>query len=368
MATLSSFFGSSGGGGAAGVASTFRVFYENGSMTVPSCASFAAYGVIGGGGLGNVGSSFDGAGCRCSGAGGGFSWKEAAQVCASDFTVCAKVGNSGCTCLCCNTQILSCCGGPSCVCGFSGGVICAIGACGQYPGTGSGGDINNSGGWGGQCTMQQFGGGGAGGLYGQGGSPRAGAGGGGFGSGGGGGGSVCDQMGICMSCCQKCMFCEGYPMGGGGGSDGSQRAGGAGLSGIGGYGGSAGNGSGCLSGSAGHAPSGGLIPQYTLCGYSQAKTFLSASGGGGGADIGCYGQFFGAQSGAPGGGGGSGYAMSGNGGFGAGGGSTTQCFGIYAMGYSGIGGGAASNICNGEARTGKPGQGIAVVEYWVTTS
>lgn len=368
MATLSSFFGSSGGGGAAGVASTFRVFYETGSMTIPSCAVFAAYGVMGGGGLSNAGSGFDSATCRCSGGGGGFSWKEAAQTCASDFTVCAVVGNSGCLCLCCDRQVLNCCGGFSCVSGFSGGNICASGACGQYPGIGYGGDITNCGGHGGMCTKNNYGGAGAGGLYGQGGSPRAGPAGAGFGSGGGGGGAQITDMMIVFGCCQKCMFCQGPAMGGGGGTDGSIRSGGSGLSGSGGYGGAAGNGGGCQSSSAGYGPSGGLIPQYTLCGYSQAKTFLSASGGGGGADEGCYGQFFGGQSGAPGGGGGSGYATAGDGGFGAGGASSTQCCGTYYMGNSGVGGGAPSNICNGEARTGKPGQGIAVVEYWVTTS
>lgn len=395
MATLSSFFGSSGGGGAAGVASTFRVFYETGSMTVPSCAVFAAYGVIGGGGaFANVCANC--CCCRKSGGGGGFSWKEAAQSCASNFTVCAIVGaaacrcatTSGCACGCyclCNGGLA----GTSCICGFSGGTICATGGgqsnCGCNAGMGSGGDINSCGGRGGYWSYY-LGGGGAGGLYGKGGDVHQGAGGGGFGSGGGAGGGgtqgietiSCDVTNVTQGdACHPPIFtaCGGA----GGGQRGAMINGGSGLSGTGGM---TGVFSTCHASPSGgmfsNEPTGGLIPQYTMCGYSQAKTFLSASGGGG-ASIDLYNANtnkggHSAQGGAPGGGGGGVKAchpqngqVAGNGGFGAGGGSNhCDCF---QNGTSGIGAGApSSNAPSDRWVAGQAGQGIAVVEYWVTTS
>ena len=394
MATLSSFFGSSGGGGAAGIASTFRVFYETGSMTVPSCAVFAAYGVIGGGG--GYGSPCDQCCCcRRSGGGGGFSWKEASQSCASNFTVCAIVGAAACRCAPNNDVACGCfcfcnngAGGNSCVCGFSGGTICATGggasSCGCNAGMGNGGDINHCGGRGGYYG-QYLGGGGAGGLYGQGGDVHQGQGGGGFGSGGGGGGGGttdprtidCNVTNVTQGDACHAPICTAC--GGVGGSRGSCINGGAGLSGVGGNQGFLAT---CHSSPAGgmfsNLPTGGLIPQYTACGYSQAKTFLSASGGGGASNNmyqsnSCCGASS-AQSGAPGGGGGgtnnchpTDGKAAGNGGFGAGGGA--HWCGGKNNGVSGIGAGAPAG--RGDSNLfvpGTPGQGIAVVEYWVTMS
>lgn len=385
MATLSSFFGSSGGGGAAGVASTFRVFYETGSMTVPSCAVFAAYGVIGGGGaFANACKSC--CCCRRSGGGGGFSWKEASQSCASNFTVCAIVGAAACQHPCCCHCICSQ-GGSSCVSGFSGGTICATGGgslnnCGCNAGMGYGGDINNCGGRGGYWEYY-LGGAGAGGLYGKGGDVHLGPGGGGFGSGGGGGGGghqsvrllQCDIANVSQN--EFCIAPITSALGGGGGGRGDCINGGPGLSGPGGFINAYTN---CCNNARGidaEQPKGGLIPQYTMCGYSQAKTFLSASGGGGA--IGFTNgnsnlSFMAAQTGAPGGGGGA-HCISnqgdgkggGTGGFGAGGGSSSEC--DRAPGSSGIGAGAAGLSSNSvEWLAGRAGQGIAVVEYWVTTS
>lgn len=378
MATLSSFFGSSGGGGAAGIASTFRVFYETGSMTVPSCAVFAAYGVIGGGGICN-GCSVPEC-CRNSGGGGGFSWKEATQTCASDFTVCAIVGGGGCNhpCNCCTVLRQ---GQASCICGFSGGTICATGGSCWSPGSGSGGDINTSGGRGGFSQSQGMGGGGAGGLLGDGGSPNSSTGGGGYGSGGGGGGGnersiVCNlHCSVLNARCCCAVFYRGA-CGGAGGSAGVKGNGGSGLAGTGGIRTFVVQ---CnateTAAMSEQAPTGGMIPQYTMCGYSQAKTFLSAAGGGGaasGLDGACAKCFYFGQAGAPGGGGGgvstsTGRPVAGAGGFGAGGGGGSSC--CDAPGPAGIGGGAANNNNGNQYLTsGLAGQGIAVVEYWVTTS
>lgn len=382
MATLSSFFGSSGGGGAAGVASTFRVFYETGSMTVPSCAVFAAYGVMGGGGVcpRQTVNCFV---CIRGGGGGGFSWKEATQTCASDFTVCAIVGAAGEVCGGTSCYTVKNQGGASCITGFSGGTICATGGSCYVPGAGSGGDINTCGGCGAGGRCHSMGGSGAGGLYGNGGSACSGRGGGGFGSGGGAGAS--QYSGYEDVQCAECsgLWCRIFPsQGGGGGQAGNKFNGGSGLSGRGGVGQILFSHRDCCHtsmGSAVYPPEGGMIPQYTMCGYSQAKTFLSASGGGGGGFCLCHcvnpmaDTVPGGQQGAPGGGGGwhGGGTVAGapNGGFGAGAGSvacsTSEC---GLKGKGGIGAGANVQFTGADACSGEAGQGIAVVEYWVTTS
>lgn len=384
MATLSSFFGSSGGGGAAGVASTFRVFYETGSMTIPSCAVFAAYGVIGGGGM--YGSPCQNCCCcRRSGGGGGFSWKEAAQTSGTEDTICVIVGNAACRCYnsCWNVASQ---GGASCISGLSGGTICATGGgasnCGCNAGMGAGGDINSCGGRGGYYGYY-LGGAGAGGLYGKGGDVHQGQGGGGFGSGGGAGAGgqmtaeccSCDVGNVTQNVYAGCVICTSC--GGPGAMRGTCNGGGSGLSGTGGSFVIHANCCGNVGSIAMEAPTGGLVPQYTMCGYSQAKTFLSASGGGGHAawsNIGywCRNVIPG-QNGAPGGGGGTGNAQAGelitagNGGFGAGGGASSPCNNSH--GRSGIGAGAPTGYGSSvEFIPGEAGQGVAVVEYWVTTS
>lgn len=332
MSNLSNFFPTASGAGETNT-SGFRVFTDSASVTIPAGVCYVAYAAM------SAGSCSRGPTCK-PGLGGGFSYKDGSLVCASSFDVCAKVAT---------TQ--GQCGGDSCVCGFSTGVICAVGPKCTVLGCGVGGSINSLGGDGGvnQCS----GGGGAGGIYGRGGTGGFGSadntrgGGGGMGSGGGGGGGYGDGKG---------------GEGGGGGAFGGhayscQQAtnGGAGLRGMGGSGGNANS---CSpSGGMSNGESGYSIA-YTDDGkYSQVKTFFAAGGGGGASAYGCNDSVsISAGNGGAGGGGGSGRndgKGGGNGGFGGGAGSSTQCRAIAGCG----GGGSGMSVPGGN--------GVVAVEWWL---
>jgi len=375
MSTLSQFFGSaSTGGGASNATSVMRVFTTTGSLTLPSNTVYVAYGALGGGGQWSQNSATSQE-QRRSGGGGGFAFKEGEH--SGSATVCAIVGAAGQPCECCLIQRKTQ-GGTSCVSGFTPGTICATNGCCFCAGCGVGGDINTCGGRGAYNTSCG-GGAGAGGLFGNGGSPNHSSGGGGYGSGGGGGAgrSTCVTVtcadAVCFSCNPDLPMRE-YAEGGGGGQAGSQWNGGSGLAGIGGRSSHFGTCANCgVGGLQLNEAQGGYIPQYTICGYSQAKTYFAAAGGGGGT------MYAGAAetlskgyvgNGAPGGGGGGHNThctegSAGQGGFGAGGGGGT-CG--NSGGLPGFGGGSSTNqfedgsssICGGPS-----GQGVVAVEYWV---
>lgn len=374
MSTLSQFFGSaSTGGGASNATSVMRVFTTTGSLTLPTNTVYVAYGAMGGGGQYSQNSATSQAQKR-SGGGGGFAFKEGEH--SGTATICAIVGAAGEPCECCIIQRKTQ-GGTSCVTGFTPGTICATNGCCWCAGCGVGGDINTCGGRGGY-NGHCLGGAGAGGLFGNGGSPNHSPGGGGFGSGGGGGSGYNNELSA--TCADACCFsCNTGPMvhnaqGGGGGQPGSMWKGGSGLAGMGGRSSHFSTCANCgVGGLQINEAQGGYIPQYNICGYSQAKTYFAAAGGGGG------GMYAGAEhtlqkgylgNGAP-GGGGAGHnthctdGSAGNGGFGAGAGAGT-C-GNYG-GQPGFGGGSSTmrfedgttGICGG-----KSGQGVVAVEYWV---
>jgi hypothetical protein len=254
MSTLSQFFGA-GGGGFNGIGlstgSAFELVTSTKNVAIPSNVKYVAYAVMGQGGDACnriIGDSpeYPGCGTRCSGGGGGFSYREGAISCGSPFNACVIIGAS--------TSITN-------LCNPSSGVtaICATRGC-FNGGTGYLGLINTSGG-NGICTCGgpsasnvgvNWGGGGAGGIYGNGGNGTCNGGGGGFGSGGGGGSLGC---------------------GGGFGSPSQSTAGGNGL---------AGRGASGAPGCNALAAEPGFIVQFTRCGqYSQGKTFFAAAGGGG---------------------------------------------------------------------------------------
>lgn len=396
MSSLSQFFPQASGGSGGG--SFVRIFNATGSMSIPADAAYLAYVAIGGGGGGAVSTSGN-----LGGAGGGFSYMEGPNT-SGAHTICAIVGagGKGGGCVICNTdaggtgQSLGCHGGNSCVTGISPGNICATGGrrgednttfpCG---GTGSGGIINTRGG-GGQdlcCNSQCIGGyrftagHGAGGLQGNGGIGgfAIAAGGGGFGSGGGGGGGG-------LACIRTKgqsggWLCVKHRWPGGRGSL-SQCAGTYSQPHTYGSPGYSATTPRSISGNnecqtvllAAENGVSGFYAGYALCGYSQIKTFVSASGSGGdGSASEASGQRAG-DGGAGGGGGGSGSesGRGGNGGFGGGGGSTccggTSNANWFAMGGgdggigAGGGGGDAGSACC--SRGGNGGNGLVMVEYW----
>ena len=347
MSTLSQFFPTGAGAGEENT-SGFRLFNTTGSYTLPAGVCEVAYAVIGGG-SGRVGFCQPGAATYyIGGGGGGFAFKEGLLSCGSTFTVCAVVAAP----TACAGSGACIYGGTSCLSGFSTGTICATGAkscitaCNPQSGQccavgcGIGGDINTCGGHGG-CARSNSGcggGGGAGGIFGNGGqggnnsssccpgnAPLGG--GGGYGSGGGGGGAeyLC-PIGNTFGC--------GGSGGAGLGADGKNTGGSSWSGGAGGT---------CSSG-----PTSGFYVSYTDSGkYSQSKTFLAASGGGGwgGSCLGNSGAFAG-HGGASGGGAG----VGGSGGFGGGGsGQSDSC--------GGIGGGSGHCGTRG-------GCGFAIIEWW----
>jgi len=421
MSNLSSFFGGGGTAGAslfAGADSVLTVASENTSVTVPSSAEYIAYGVIGGGGsagnyCANAPSRFL---MELSGGGGGFSYADGPISEPAPFNACAVVGAGGLfdpypgpvpywpTCLTAPQFRVepTSPGGDSCITGIPLGVICATGgthcvscadlsgpgcitpdSCfGQVGGVGSGGDINTCGGdtyntihpgfvccYGGlpqEVYYQENGGGGAGGLLGNGGH-----------------GAIINflQANPSPNCYTGCVA-----QGGGGGMPGSGLLG-RGASnpfdnsrgGGGGYGSGGGAGSGCQaspsqrcnagSGGAGLLGRGATASESFACpgpvvmpgfgvvgetGYftgftkdgrlSQGKTYLGAAGGG---------SYFYLPAGQGGGGSGCGLA-----GFGGGGGYGND---------GGFGGGGAGNISRASSKDVKGGQGVAIVEYWVSS-
>lgn len=317
MSTLSQFFNSTTTSGAGGV----TYFGTSGSLTVPSDVTYIAYGAIGAGSCGSI------PGAAGSGAAGGFSWGESAVNCASPFNLTVTVGSSSA-----NGGFSSVTGGPTTICatgGLStctggigyGGVINTCGGVGCYTPTGSG--------YGTGCYKYCYrSGGGAGGLFGNGGAAGN-LGGGGFGSGGGGG------------------YNAGY----------------AGTFGV-------PNGGSGLNGDVG---SPGFAVNYNLNGkLSQAKTFLSASGGGAGiknifghpGGVCCFFSPAGA-----GGGGTSTFAA----GFGGGAGSYNGNGTAVLAGCGGGGNSSAYYFCNcvdGYAQRSAiyscaaGGNGFVAVEYW----
>ena len=154
MTTISQFFPTSSGAGETNT-SAFRIVMETSTIAIPAGICYVAYTALGAGNCS--------ANASCAGGnGGGFSHFDGALSCSSTFDVVATVGvsngNSGC---------------PSCVAGFSTGVICATGAVSGGIGCGVGGLINTKGG----CTKCNFSGGsGAGGGRLRGNAPRAGGG------------------------------------------------------------------------------------------------------------------------------------------------------------------------------------------------
>jgi len=311
MSTLSQFFNSAASSGAGGVS----YFGTSGSLTVPSDVTYIAYGAMGAGARGSCVN-------RCGATGGGFSWWEGAVNCASPFNLTVTVGSAGANG---GTSIVS--GGPTTICA-TGGLSTGVGGIGYC------GLINTCGGIGScyyvvSCTYPRwyyccyiYAGGGAGGLMGNGGNAQTLAGG-GFGSGGGGG------------------WNSGF--------------GGAGLGSPSGPG---------LNGEVGTP---GYSVSYNLNGkLSQAKTFLSASGGGAGLKN--TNVYYAAGAG---GGGSNGYAAGfggGSGGLGStqilagcGGGGHDWIFAACTVpdGYGGGGGYCISpqtNVCGGN--------GFVAVEYW----
>jgi hypothetical protein len=375
MANLSQFFGSAVTAGGVNTTSTMRVFSETGSYSIPASAVYAAYGVMGGGGTFSQATA-ECRVCQKSGGGGGFSFKEGAQAGAD--TICAVIGQGGRPQANCPVQMASQ-GGTTCISGFDAGTICATGGCCNCPGSGSGGDINTNGGYGGLYEAN-LGGGGAGGLYGNGGDARSGGGGGGFGSGGGGGGGiwelVCCQPSPCQSCCFGPDVGNGAywrnAQGGGGGQMGGFFSGGNGLNGSGGSFSFFATCNNCgVGGLQTERATGGYIPQYTKCGYSQAKTYFAAAGGGGAGvcvSVQQTSSGISVADGAPGGGGGRAFSChgeykGGHGGFGAGGGGGTA---NSSGGSSGFGGGASMYCYDGSSDLfgGIGGQGVAVIEFW----
>jgi len=317
MSTLSQFFNSAASSGAGGVS----YFGTSGTLTVPSDVTYIAYGAMGAGARGSCVN-------RCGAAGGGFSWWEGPVNCGSPFTITATVGASGPTG---GTSIVS--GGPNMICATGGQTTAGgIGYCGLINTCGGIGSCYYTVCWDGYRTCYRccvINGGGAGGLMGNGGNSQA-FGGGGFGSGGGGGWNS-------------------------------------------GFGGALGTPSG--PGLNGEVGTPGYSVSYNLNGkLSQAKTFLSASGGGAGVKnmAGQSGSttcnFYAAGAGGGGSygygagfGGGSGglsnpYTLAGCGG---GGHEWLRCITTNPDGYGGGGGSSLS-----PALTVCGGNGFVAVEYW----
>jgi len=363
MSTLSQFFGS--GGGAAGAPGTGQVtfFRENGSVTIPSNATYVAYGVLGAGG----GACIDSPGNKGgSGAGGGFSYKEVALTLPAPITVTATVGAGGTPC---NPYQTGSSGGTSClaspspawttVCATGGAIGCNCTVVQIDGGVGSGGDINANGGT--FCTIPGplaiqgdflnygFGGSGAGGLFG----PAL---------------DFDPNCGFNVNINYNLDRC--FRDGSGGAY--SANTGVAGFDGL----------LGKAGGTTNHSPTSGLtrgaannhgenawVQGYTRDGrLSTSKTFFGAAGGGGGK-----------ADGQP-----DGCIAAGNGGAGAAGGVGTCCstyggqsgFGAGAPGggfhrgglAAGCGGGGSSGRANfPSAVYVKGGDGMAVVEFWETS-
>lgn len=310
------------------------------SVTIPSDASYVAYGVIGAGSMGTHCRVDCCGGCGNGAGGGGFSWWDGAFSCSSPVTLCATVGATGAT------------GGSSCVTGLTN--IYATGGNANTGGAGSNGLINTCGGCGNNincpsppCCNGSYWcyryylttGGGAGGLFANGGNGFC-AGGGGFGSGGGAGMSNC--------------------LGGGWlGNPSSGSIAGAGVNGCPG--------------------NPGFSNQVTLAGkYSTAKSFLSASGGGAGQTTYCCGNIQGCyhyeSAMSPAGAGGGGYASY-CAGFGGGAGGYTGCLTTGTV-LAGCGGGGNSGCICICSRDDPPynctytfgcycgGNGFVAIEYW----
>ena len=377
MSTLSQFFNSAASSGAGGVS----YFGTSGSLTVPSDATYIAYGAMGAGSSSNINSWV-----VSGGAGGGFSWWEGAVNCASPFNLTVTVGSAGANG---GTSIVS--GGPNTVCatgGLSTGVG-GIGYCGLINTCGGTGCVKcynysccNPDGYGPgtyviQCA-RSISAGGSGGLLGDGGpgsqynifvpsttSCDSCAGGvqagGGFGSGGGAGASgyfvQCATINSCGNDYYRCCYQVLGAQGGGGGQPGSNGLAGNGLNGV--------------------AGTPGYAVNYNLNGkLSQAKTFLSASGGGAtagcGATVGTSGSNWAyvipaASTGSAGAGGGG--AGSQRGGFGGGGGSCSAggCGGGggIACYYYNVGPGARISAGGSIVCSPNPGgNGFVAVEYW----
>lgn len=356
MSTLSQFFGS--GGGAAGAPGTGQVtfFRENGSVTIPSDATYVAYGVMGGGG-GTCMVTGEG---NWAGAGGGFSYKELALTLPAPISVCATVGAGGAT------------GGPGVggPAASDGGTSCftstspawtAISATGgdqgcctaqcSSGGTGSGGDINTCGG--GQwapspSASNHTGGAGAGGVLG-------------------------DAFDFNTSACPLAYGTLSFQLHGNTASSGgafSINTGFASQPGLVGKAGNSGYACSTFYSSIDTVSSGesGWISGYTRDGRtSTAKTFFSAAGGGGGLSCSQGNQYVPGGDGGAGGAGGYGYCgYHGNSGFGAGGtGGPVSNRG----GMAGCGGGAGgmNHNCPNASTFPAGGNGVAIIEFWETT-
>jgi hypothetical protein len=334
MSTLSQFFGKGNITGSRHV-----IVQSTQNVLIPSNVKYVAYAVMGAGSSGSSFPPLSPSVGSIGGPGGGFSYREGAVSCASNFNACVIIGGVGCHCTRTVSSITGLCSptsGVTAICASSGYTcVCIVPPPGinfslNFAGIGYLGNINSNGG----CAQincatpnSRFGNGhgGAGGLYGPGGNggvslgPSLGQGnngGGGFGSGGGGGGS------------------QGFTGPPGSGTDAGTSAQGAGGGNPGycAFSSSAGIGGVGLAGGPGTP---GYIIQYAACGYSQGKTYFAAAGGGGNR---CF-------SGGAGGGGG---ACNGDGGFGAG--------GSGPLGGSPFGGGGGTMDVAGKS--------IAMIEWW----